>query len=92
MSDDGVLTALGGAHFVCRVDDCMSRGFDFGLGIEAAEGEAQSAGGITGTDIHRLQYMGPMQRTRVAGGARRAGDACLIEQNEHACSIDLGQA
>jgi hypothetical protein len=73
-------------------DHRMCRRFGIGLGVEPVEGEAQGAGGIAGTDIHGLQHMRGMQCSGVAGGTGGAGDARLIEQNEHAGGIDLRQA
>ena len=70
----------------------MRRGFGIGLGVAAAEGDTQRAGGVARADLHRLQHMRGMQRSGVAGGTRRAGDARLIEQDEHPGSIDFRQA
>jgi seryl-tRNA synthetase len=74
------------------IGDRMRGAFSVGLGVEAMEGKAQGAGGITGADAHGLQYWGTMQRPCMAGGTGGAGDARLIEQDEHARCIHFRQA
>jgi hypothetical protein len=78
VGDDGKFAALRLTHFVGGFDHCMRSSFSIGLGVEAAEGETQRAGGITRADTHRLKHMRGMERTGVAGGSGRAGDARLI--------------
>jgi hypothetical protein len=92
MGDDGELAALGRPHFLCGFDHGVCSGFGIGLGVEAAEGKAQCAVGIASADTHCVKNRGAMQGAGVAGGTGGAGDARLIEQNEHACRIDFGQA
>ena len=92
MRHDGEVTTLCLAHFVDRMNHRMRGGLGIGLGVAAAEGNAQCAGGVARADPHRLQHMRGMQRSGVAGGTSRAGDARLIEQDEHPGSIDFRQA
>ena len=91
MDKDGEITSLCLTQFVGGFDHRMRRSFDFCLGVEAAEGETQRAGGIAGADPHGLKDMRGMQRAGVAGGSGGAGDARLIQQDEHPCGIGLRQ-
>lgn|GEM_PF-1241 len=92
MRHDGEVTPLRLAYFLDGMDHRMRGGFGIGFGVAAAKGHTQRAGGVSRADVHRLQYMRGMQRTGVAGGTSGAGDACLIEQDEHPGGIDFGQA
>ncbi len=92
MGNDGEFTTLRLTHFVSRFDHRMRRRFGIGLGVETVEGKTQRAGSIAGADTHRLKHMRGMQRAGVAGGTGGAGDACLIQQDEHPGGIHFGQA
>ena len=92
MGNDGKLTTLRLAHFVGGLDHRMRCNFGIRLGVEAVEGKTQRARGIAGADTHRLKHMRGMQCAGVAGGPGGAGNACLIQQDEHSGGIHFRQA